>query len=162
LNESELLESAKKVLDGNWTGNFTIPSGTLYPHQWSWDSCMIAIGNSYFDTDRSMKELEHLFDAQWKNGMIPHIVFNEKEKTYFPSPEYYDITRSPNAPNHVKTSGMTQPPVHALACLSIRSILEAIAVQPAEGETEERWIYFFRCINRRTEYFRIAQSCSKR
>jgi hypothetical protein len=119
LNELELLEFAKKVLDGNWTGNFTIPSGTLYPHQWSWDSCMIAIGNSYFDTDRSMKELEHLFDAQWKNGMIPHIVFNEKEKTYFPSPEYYDITRSPNAPNHVKTSGMTQPPVHALACLYI-------------------------------------------
>jgi Trehalase len=119
LNESELVESAKKVLDGNWTGNFTIPSGTLYPHQWSWDSCMIAIGNSYFDTDRSMKELEHLFDAQWKNGMIPHIVFNEKEKTYFPSPEYYDITRSPNAPEHVKTSGMTQPPVHALACYYI-------------------------------------------
>jgi hypothetical protein len=115
LNESELLESAKKVLDGNWTGNFTIPSGTLYPHQWR----NIAIGNSYFDTDRSMKELEHLFDAQWKNGMIPHIVFNVKEKTYFPSPEYYDITRSPNAPNHVKTFGMTQPPVHALACLYI-------------------------------------------
>jgi Trehalase len=119
LNESELVESAKKVLDGNWTGNFTIPSGTLYPHQWSWDSCFIAIGNSYFDIDRSMKEMQHLFDAQWKNGMIPHIVFNEKEKTYFPSPEYYDITRSPNAPNHVKTSGMTQPPVHALACFYI-------------------------------------------
>jgi Mannosylglycerate hydrolase MGH1-like glycoside hydrolase domain len=119
LNEQELVESAKKVLDGNWTGEFTIPSGTLYPHQWSWDSCMIAIGNSYFDTDRSMKELEHLFDGQWKNGMIPHIVFNEKEKTYFPSPEYYDITRSPNAPTHVKTSGMTQPPVHALACVYI-------------------------------------------
>ncbi|HEY7573272.1 MAG TPA: trehalase family glycosidase [Nitrososphaeraceae archaeon] len=63
-----------------------------------------------------MKELEHLFDAQWKNGMIPHIVFNEKEKTYFPSPEYYDITRSPNAPKYAKTSGMTQPPVHAFAC----------------------------------------------
>jgi hypothetical protein len=56
-------------------------SATLYPHQWSWDSCFIAIGNSYFDTDRSMKELEYLFDAQWKNGMIPHVVFNEKEKT---------------------------------------------------------------------------------
>ena len=119
MDESQLLESAKKVLDGNWTGNFTIPSGTLYPHQWSWDSCMIAMGNSYFDTDRSMKEMEHLFDAQWKNGMIPHIVFNEKEKTYFPSPEYYDVTRSPNAPEHVKTSGMTQPPVHAIACFYI-------------------------------------------
>jgi hypothetical protein len=59
LDELELVQSAKKVLDGNWTGEFTIPSATLYPHQWSWDSCFIAIGNSYFDTDRSMKELEH-------------------------------------------------------------------------------------------------------
>jgi len=66
-----------------------------------------------------MKELEYLFDAQWKNGMIPHIVFNEKEKTYFPTAEYYEITRSPNAPQHIGTSGMTQPPVHALACFYI-------------------------------------------
>ena len=119
MDESELVQSAKKVLDGNWTGEFTIPSATLYPHQWSWDSCFIAIGTSYFDTDRSMKELEHLFEAQWKNGMIPHIVYNEKEKTYFPSHQYYDVTRSPNAPKHVKTSGMTQPPVHAPACFYI-------------------------------------------
>jgi hypothetical protein len=119
LDESKLVEAAKKVLDGNWTGKFTIPSATLYPHQWSWDSCFIAIGNSYFDTGRSIKELEYLFDAQWKNGMIPHIVFNEKEKTYFPTAEYYEITRSPNAPKHIGTSGMTQPPVHALACFYI-------------------------------------------
>ena len=66
-----------------------------------------------------MKELEYLFDAQWKNGMIPHILFNEKEKTYFPTAEYYEITRSPNAPQHIGTSGMTQPPVHALACFYI-------------------------------------------
>jgi hypothetical protein len=69
--DSELIESARKVLDGNWNGKFTLPSATLYPHQWSWDSCFIAIGNSYFNTDRAMKELEYLFDAQWKNGMIP-------------------------------------------------------------------------------------------
>ena len=119
MNELELVEAAKKVLDDNWTGKFTIPSATLYPHQWSWDSCFIAIGNSYFDTDRSMKELEYLFDAQWWNGMIPHIVFNENENTYFPSSAYYDITRSPDAPEHIGTSGMTQPPVHALACFYI-------------------------------------------
>jgi len=41
--------------------------------------------------------------------MVPHIVFNEKEKTYFPVDDYYDITRSPNAPKHIGTSGMTQP-----------------------------------------------------
>ena len=61
-------------------------SGCLssYPHQWSWDAAFIAIGNSYFNTKNSMKELEFLFGAQWKNGIVPHIVFNKKEKTYFP------------------------------------------------------------------------------
>lgn len=69
----ELFEGAKKILEGNWNGKFTIPSPTLYPHMWSWDSCFITIGNSYFNPDRAMKELKYLFDAQWKNGMIPHI-----------------------------------------------------------------------------------------
>lgn len=115
----ELYEGAKKVLEGNWNGKFTIPSPTLYPHLWSWDSCFIAIGNSYFNSDRAMKELRYLLNAQWKNGMIPHIVFNEKEKTYFPSADFYDVTRSPDAPENVGTSGVTQPPVHALACFYI-------------------------------------------
>ena len=119
MDNPELIESARRVLDSNWNGKFTIPSATLYPHQWSWDSCFIAIGNSYFNSDRAMKELENLFDAQWKNGIIPHIVFNEKEKTYFPTADFYEITRSPNAPRHIGTSGMTQPPMHAIACFYI-------------------------------------------
>lgn len=119
LDLKELYEGAKNVLEGNWNGKFTIPSATLYPHQWSWDSCFSAIGNSYFNSYRAMKELEYLFDAQWKNGMIPHIVFNEKEKTYFPSAKFYEIKRSPNAPRHIGTSGMTQPAVHAIACFYI-------------------------------------------
>ena len=36
MNLDRVLEDAKKVLEGNWTGNFTIPAATLYPHQWSW------------------------------------------------------------------------------------------------------------------------------
>ena len=74
----KLYEEAKDVLKNNWNGNFTIPSSSLYPHLWSWDSAFIAIGNSYYDTKKAIKELEFLFDAQWKNGMIPHIVFDEK------------------------------------------------------------------------------------
>jgi len=106
-------------LKGNWNGNFTIPSPTLYPHQWSWDSAFISIGNSYSNTERATKELEFLFDAQWTNGMVPHIVFNDKEKTYFPAADFYEITRSPFAPTHIGTSGMTQPPMHTIACYYI-------------------------------------------
>lgn len=115
----KLLQDCEEVLDHNWNGSFTIPSDTLYPHQWSWDAAFIAIGNSYANTERAIKELEFLFDAQWKNGMVPHIVFNENEKTYFPAADFYEITRSPNAPTNIGTSGMTQPPVHAMACYYI-------------------------------------------
>jgi glycogen debranching enzyme len=115
LNTDKLLKSAKEILEKNWNGRFTIASPTLYPHQWSWDSCFIAIGKSYFNVDQATKELESLFSAQWKNGMIPHIVFDESKKTYFPTSDFYDITRSENAPKSIGTSGMTQPPVHSIA-----------------------------------------------
>src|SRR5215207_182103 len=116
---NQLLDDAEKTLEGNWIGNLTIPAATLYPHQWSWDAAFIAIGNSYFNTENSIKEMDFLFNAQWKNGMVPHIVFNEKEKTYFPAADFYEITRSSNAPRHIGTSSMTQPPVHAIACYYI-------------------------------------------
>ncbi len=115
----KLLQKCEDVLDKNWNGSFTIPAATLYPHQWSWDAAFIALGNSYGNTDRAIQEIQFLFDAQWKNGMVPHIVFNEKEKTYFPAADFYEITRSPNAPTHIGTSGMTQPPVHAISCYYI-------------------------------------------
>ena len=41
---------------------------------------------------------------------------NKKEDTFFP-PEFYDGTKSPNAPRDVKTSGITQAPIHAICCV---------------------------------------------
>jgi hypothetical protein len=118
---SDIMRNAKLILDANWNQNFgiTIPAHTLYPYQWSWDSAFIAIGNSYYDIDRSIVELEQLFSAQWKNGMIPHVIFHERCDTYWPVPEYYEIHRSKNSPKHILTSGMTQPPVHAISCFYI-------------------------------------------
>ncbi|RMF30018.1 MAG: hypothetical protein D6752_04895 [Candidatus Nitrosothermus koennekii] len=110
-----LIEKAKDILDNNWNGMYTIPSKTLYPHQWSWDSALISIGNSYYNTDRAIKELEHLFRAQWSNGMVPSIVFSNNQG-YFPSAEFYDSKRAKEAPN-IPTSTITNPPVHALAFL---------------------------------------------
>ena len=107
MTDLKLLLQKCEVLDKNWNGSFTIPSATLYPQQWTVGCAFIAIGNSYTHTERAIKEIQFLFDAQWKNGMIPHIVFNEKEKTYFPAADFYENYRSPNAPNHIGTSGMT-------------------------------------------------------
>jgi transposase len=76
MNEDMLVRQAKAVLDFNWTGEYTMPGPKLYPHQWSWDSAFIAIGYSRYDQERATRELRHLFEAQWKNGLLPQLVFN--------------------------------------------------------------------------------------
>jgi hypothetical protein len=59
----------------------------LYPHQWSWDSVHSQLGEIHPLAERAIEELEFLFDAQWKNGMLPQIVYtnkkNKKEDTFF-------------------------------------------------------------------------------
>ena len=38
-----LVADARAVLDANWLGASTLPSRTLYPHQWNWDSAFMAV-----------------------------------------------------------------------------------------------------------------------
>lgn len=114
-----LVDGAKQVLAANDLGTSTKPSPGLYPHQWNWDSCFISIGISRYDTGRAMQEIESLLKGQWSNGLVPQIVFNPKGTGYFPGPDVWQSERSPDAPRDVKTSGITQPPVLATACLAI-------------------------------------------
>lgn len=109
-----------RVLEDNWTGASTVPSRSLYPHQWSWDSAFIAIGLRHLSPLRAQRELETLLDAQWEDGRIPHIVFNPSVPldAYFPSPDFWRSStagRAAGTPRTVQTSGIVQPPVHALA-----------------------------------------------
>lgn len=98
----------------NWNGSYTVPGPGLYPHHWGWDTPVVSSAYSCFDLKKGMQELKHLLDAQWDNGMIPHIVFNRLETSYFPGPEFYDVHRSPDAPDDTETSGMIQPPTQAI------------------------------------------------
>ncbi|MFI5688583.1 MGH1-like glycoside hydrolase domain-containing protein [Streptomyces sp. NPDC051636] len=112
--------SAARVLEGNWRGTSTVPSRSLYPHQWSWDSAFIAIGLRHVSPLRAQTELETLLAAQWGDGRVPHIVFNPSVPldAYFPSPDFWRSStagRAAGAPRTVQTSGIVQPPVHALA-----------------------------------------------
>ena len=110
-------DRAAAVLHGNDAGTWTKASPHLYPHQWSWDSAFIAIGWAHLDVRRAMTELEQLFAAQWSTGMVPHLVFRAgPDHPYFPGPEWWDTAVSPAAPPPpLKTTGICQPPVHALA-----------------------------------------------
>ncbi|NEB04345.1 hypothetical protein [Streptomyces sp. SID13726] len=112
--------AAARVLETNWTGASTVPSRSLYPHQWSWDSAFVAIGLRHLSPLRAQTELETLLDAQWGDGRVPHIVFNPSVPldAYFPSPDFWRSStagRAAGAPRTVQTSGIVQPPVHALA-----------------------------------------------
>ena len=118
-DETFLVQQARMVLEFNWTGEYTKPGPRLYPHQWSWDSALIAIGYSLYDQDRAMRELSHLFESQWKNGLLPQIVFNPRFGMYFPGIDFWHASESPDAPTHVKTSGIIQPPAHATAALCV-------------------------------------------
>ncbi|WP_233513406.1 MGH1-like glycoside hydrolase domain-containing protein [Micromonospora craterilacus] len=111
-----LWQLAVDTLDGNWEHDHTVPSRTLYPHQWSWDSAFIAIGWAHVRPDRAWRELTSLFRAQWLDGRVPHIVFNPAVSggAYFPGPEFWASATVDGTPP-VATSGLVQPPVHALA-----------------------------------------------
>jgi hypothetical protein len=116
---SQLIEQAKAVLDANRVGRYTKPAPHLYPHQWLWDSAFIAIGYIHYDQSRAEEELRALFDAQWSNGLVPHIVFNPQADRYFPNPQMWGTVGDPRVPAGQLTSGIVQPPVHATAAMHL-------------------------------------------
>jgi glucosylglycerate hydrolase len=126
-----LRDRAAAVLHANDAGGWTKASPVLYPHQWSWDSAFIAIGWAHLDVRRAMTELEQLFTAQWATGMVPHLVFRAgPDHPYFPGPEWWETSVSPAAPAApLKTTGICQPPVHALALQRIWQLTPQ-ALQP--------------------------------
>ncbi|NIN52878.1 MAG: hypothetical protein GTN80_07310 [Nitrososphaeria archaeon] len=111
----DLLGNAKSVLEKNWRGKHTVPSPTLYPHQWSWDSAFIAMGYTHYALERGCSELDNILNGQWKNCLLPHIIFDPEASGYFPDPNYWK-TES-HSPKGMLTSGIVQPPVHAIAAL---------------------------------------------
>lgn len=119
----DLARRAERVLHGNDMGGWTKAAPDLYPHQWSWDSALIAVGLARLDVRRAAQELETLFDHQWSTGKVPHIVFNEDAPadSYFPGADHWYCTAdSPDAPlTPPYTSCLCQPPVHAIAVLHI-------------------------------------------
>ncbi|GHO66830.1 hypothetical protein KSC_057220 [Ktedonobacter sp. SOSP1-52] len=115
-----LAQQAIEVLRKNWTGTFTKPGALLYHHQWSWDSAFVAIGTVHYDQARAEQELRSLFQGQWANGLLPHIIFDpDATIKYFPSFEFWETGSSLQAPRDQQTSGIVQPPVHATAILHI-------------------------------------------
>ena len=113
---TQLAARAAYLLRGNDLGSMTSAAPRLYPHMWSWDAAFVAMGLAALSVERAVVELDTLLSAQWANGMIPHIVFAEGVDGYFPGPDRWACHQlAAAAPAGVQTSGITQPPVHAIA-----------------------------------------------
>jgi alpha,alpha-trehalase len=109
----QLDAEARDILRANDRGGFTVPTSGLYPFQWNWDSCLVALGWAAFDEPRAWAEIDSLMSAQWADGMVPHIVFHRPDPGYFPGPERWGTDRT------LPTSGITQPPVAASCVLRL-------------------------------------------
>jgi hypothetical protein len=130
-----LAARAAYILRDNSTGLITKASPALYPHQWSWDAAFNAIGLATVDLPRARLELDSLFAGQWRNGMVPHIVFDPAAEGYWPGPAQWECARySEDAPEHTATSGICDPPVHAIA---VDRIL-AVAAPPRASTNSPR------------------------
>jgi glycogen debranching enzyme len=118
IKPEQLYNAAIETLRLNDSGGYTKPSLNLYPYQWNWDSAVIALGLSNFDMDRAKTEIRSLLKGQWRNGMVPQIIFHKVSQNYFPGPDFWQTSESPNAPE-ILTSGITQPPLLASMILKI-------------------------------------------
>ena len=126
---------AAYTLRDNSTGLITKAAPALYPHQWSWDAAFNAIGLATVDLPRARLELDSLFAGQWRNGLLPHIVFDPAAPPTAtgpgpPSGSARCTTRTPRP--FPATSGIIDPPVHAIAVDRILSIATACGGREAE------------------------------
>lgn len=121
---NDLARVARLVLEHNDRAHFTVPAGEMYPHQWLWDSCFIAIGIRHYDIERAKIEILSLLRGQWANGMVPNMIFNDGGKSFFPDKDAWRSWINPYAPDDVKTSGITQPPMLAEAIIQIGANME--------------------------------------
>jgi glycogen debranching enzyme len=125
-NTNNLLELASAVLKQNDRGLYTIPAEGLYPHQWLWDSCFIAIGLRHLDVERAKMEILSLLRAQWTNGMVPHMIFTPGENQHRIDYGMWQSWVSPFSPDGITTSGITQPPIIAEAVVRIGEKMELV------------------------------------
>lgn len=118
--KEETIREAKQIFNNNlqkgyssWKHSefeFISPADVEYVFQWLWDTCFHSIVLSHFDVAWGRREIRTLLMGQWRNGMVPHIIFWDKTR-HFPYWAYME-SRVGLKPN---TTAHSQPPLIALA-----------------------------------------------
>ncbi len=147
IDRERMREGAVEVLRLNDLGTMTTAAPNLYPHMWSWDSALVSVGLARVSVPRAIQELRTLINSQWDTGMIPHIVFSEDD-SYFPDVYRWGTLNA--SPPGVRSSGICQPPVHAIALRHLldrgreRGGTDQEAAETFVEETFDRWFRWHR------------------
>jgi hypothetical protein len=134
---NELAAQARKVLQTNDRGGYTLPTAGLYPFQWNWDASVTALGWASFEPARAWSEWQWLFRGQWgagdfggaNDGFLAHINFHVSSDSYFPGPQEWGTDALA-----VRTSSISQPPLHATMLRWTWQYLKSCANQPQAQE----------------------------
>ncbi len=121
---NDLRREAIRVLRGNEVDGYIAPARGLYTHQHLWDTCFTAIGQRHYDLAGAMAGVRRLLGAQWRNGMIPHIIFQPGWRYWWDRRNWRSWVSS-SAPRGLATGGITQPPMIAEAVVRIGEYLPA-------------------------------------
>ena len=120
VERQRLRRDADAVLIGNWQGTSTVPSRGLYPHQWSWDSAFIALGLRHCrrpGARRAGHPARRAVGATGGSRTSSSIRPCRMRPTSRARPS--GAPPSPDGRPPMDTSGIIQPPVHAIAAAAV-------------------------------------------
>ena len=84
-----------------------------------------AIGLAHLDWSAAAEEIRSLFVGQWKNGMLPNIIFGKKSVIDDPMvADFWKVENCPFSPDEVYTSGVTQAPIFGFVLLQMYELAE--------------------------------------
>jgi hypothetical protein len=135
---SAVAAEATRILESHWNAALrcTVPNAIVYPHRWLWDSCFHVMAWAALGRPEADIELQSLMASRLPTliggGFIPHMV-------------YADPWRNGNGIDRGVLRGMssfTQPPVYAMALMSLRTAGTEAApwLVPAVAEALE-WLW---------------------
>lgn len=126
LSSVQISKQAADVLKQNNVDNYTAGNKVAAPHQNLLTSCFCAIGLRNMDIEQAKMELTSLVRGQWHSGMLPSLVFRD-EKHFQRSRSSWQSWLSPDSPDAVATSGISEPPLLAEAVVRVGEKMPLIA-----------------------------------
>jgi hypothetical protein len=113
MNDDQVRSEAFNILESAWSPErgYCWPNADVYPHLWLWDSCFHSIAWSSLQDGRAEVELGQALRKQFRNGFLPHMVYNHRAMADDSEKPAKPVFRGPRD----DVSCFTQPPVYALA-----------------------------------------------